>query len=166
MRDDEVREIEQRLENWRRVVMGGSGGAPVTCGSAEAMYRGDRDEDRRKPTAAPDVLDAWKVEQAWKSLPFPRHRWLLKFHYLKRWPQHRVIQGLMYHTGVAVKRWHYRAEVFYALGQLKRVLDMQYRTLQTTHPQLEQNFLVHNERSRRDDQATFARLKEPKPAEV
>ncbi len=160
MTDTEMKEFERRLDNWRMVVTGQAGVGH--CGSVESLYRGDRDEDRRKPSLVIDELDGWKVEDAWKAMPLSHYRWLLKLHYVRRSEQRHVIRAVLHHTGHAIKRWHYRAELINAVMQLRKALDILHRQSHHLHPQSELDSSSLMSVGRRE--AVFARPDGTEPA--
>lgn len=132
MNHDEFLLLEERLENWRKTVRFGL--IQKHCGSVEHRYRHKRGDLEARPEmqVPPDVNDGWLIEEAWRELA-ERFRWLIKLHYLNKLHRNAVITWELRKTGYAIKTWQYNAEVFYAVCQLKKVLDMR-KTLLHNQP--------------------------------
>ena len=99
-----MKEFEARMDNWRRVVMGGTGGAAnATCASwakwyvalrtSEAAPAADALEARVRPLGGlvtVDMLDGWIVEAAWRMLGDFNDRTALKHLYIHQLPEDRL----------------------------------------------------------------------------
>lgn len=81
---DEFEEFGLRVQNWVSVA-GLRGWQSGHCGSLEHRYTAPRDkEDKRKPRWDPDVLDAWWIEDCWRTMP-ERHRLCVAYHFHRGW---------------------------------------------------------------------------------
>jgi hypothetical protein len=127
MSDQEMKLLEERLDNWGLVVRDGLHFSH--CASVEYRYqpeRGESFEARRNPGPVLDVADGWLVERAWKLLGKAHHRWLLKLHFVRKMPRNGVIKWVAKRTGYSIKTWDYKGELFYAMRQLQKMLDTRY----------------------------------------
>lgn len=75
--------LEDRLENWGRVVRA-STGRSAACASWADLYIALRDAGKGRlscPTTK-DELDGWIVESAWSAMPHHVSKWILKYSYV------------------------------------------------------------------------------------
>lgn len=158
--DQQMRDFEERLENWAFVVREGL--ILNHCASAEHRYRGERDADRRAPQQVVDIPDGWLVEQAWRLLP-DRYRWLLKLHYVRNMARSGVIKWVLKRTGHAIKSWNFESERLHAMRSLKKLLDMPAVDLENARQQFESLF---ESKSARAQSGALARPEETKAAQV
>ncbi|OQY64726.1 MAG: hypothetical protein B6D47_12940 [Rhodocyclaceae bacterium UTPRO2] len=159
MTESEFKEMEARLENWRLCVRVGL--VRHHCASVEHRYRpgGLGADARRAPKLLVDELDGWRVEEAWRALPV-RFRFQLNLHYVRCVQQHQVIRWVLKRTAHSIKPWHYKAELFYAVGLLKKKLDsMNSRSHNRGH----NSSSVSIDTSRESPKAGAARPEETKP---
>lgn len=123
MTNDEFKDMEARLVNWRLCLRVGI--IRHHCGSAEHLYRppkGEALESRRAPQLVIDDDDGQTVERAWRLLAL-QYRWMLKLHYALQLQPRGVIRWVLKRAGYAVKPWHFKAELHHAVSLLKKVLD-------------------------------------------
>jgi hypothetical protein len=98
-------EFLARMDNWRKVVHG-----PVTAGAASQYCAGwaklyvhlrtseappaqellDEKHKPLSPLVSANVLDAWLVEAAWRTLADYNERQALKSLYIQRWPASQI----------------------------------------------------------------------------
>lgn len=108
--------LEARLENWSRVVRT-SGNRDRACALWAKWYVTLRDVRTGDMPAGldRDELDGWRIEEAWKLIPHPVHKWLLQFHYIFRmspaqiqvrlWKKHHVrLRGHQFEVAMANAR--------------------------------------------------------------
>ncbi|CAJ0772993.1 hypothetical protein R8510_03180 [Ralstonia chuxiongensis] len=90
--------IEDRLENWSRVVRDPSW-QPQYCASWARLAVAMRDAESGAPQAivSIDVNDGWLVEHAWQKIADPIAKRLLQYHYVHRMPAEMVC-----HCGVSL----------------------------------------------------------------
>lgn len=124
MTREDFEEMQMRLENWRRTVLGGAGGV-AHCGSAEGHYRPPRVQEQVARIIV-DEAAGWVVETAWRTLR-PRHKWLLKWHYVYRFTPSQVTRMVLKRCGYGLRRDRYDPEIRIAVALLKKALDERVR---------------------------------------
>lgn len=101
--------FESRMENWARTVRDGFGHGAGCCASWAAMYIASRSKDGNGDAAPPpprsivtvDQLDGWLVEAAVRSMITFEEKQVLRFWYVKKYPEHWIKSKLMLRrTGV------------------------------------------------------------------
>lgn len=132
--------LDQRLENWSRVVRT-SPNRDAACNWWADIYvklrdsknfgihRRSVDEEREEELRRipPDELDGWLVEQAWKMIPNPVHKWILQYYYVFRmgagqiqtrlWQKHHVrLRGHQFDVALA----NARQAISHSLNQFQR----------------------------------------------
>lgn len=118
--------IEERLENWGRVVRDPRW-QPQHCASwaklATALALRD-DTGAPQQIILRDVADGWLVERAWQAINDPLAKRLLQFHYVNRLSAELVCRVLVRKYGASpntLKHWKVRHAK--ALIVMVRVLD-------------------------------------------
>ncbi|MRW86793.1 hypothetical protein GJ698_22235 [Pseudoduganella sp. FT26W] len=118
------RDFDARMDNWRRVVNGGSGGADasvcaawakwyVALRTSEAPPQSDVYEAKYKPLqplVSPDVLDGWIVEEAYRKLGDFNDRMALKCRHIYGFDEARIRTKLKGVRGPHVRLVIARAE--------------------------------------------------------
>jgi len=115
--------MEDRLENWRRGVTFIRGGGANGCGSAERNYRCPSDRFKTVSGVVVDVMDAWVIEQAWRTIMQPWAKWMLKWHYIFKVPPHAVMRQLQRRSHHGIRRDRYDRELRVAVAMLKKNVD-------------------------------------------
>ncbi|HEY3432534.1 MAG TPA: hypothetical protein VGK09_08300 [Rhodocyclaceae bacterium] len=122
MTEQDFRDIEARLENWRRGVAYLKGGA-ASCGSAEKFYRCPSDRFKVVSGVMVDMGDAWVIEQAWRTIMQPWAKWMIKWHYIFKAAPHAVMRQLQRRAHHGIRRDRYDHELRVAVGLLKINVD-------------------------------------------
>lgn len=125
-----MKEFEARMDNWRRVVLGGATGASACCASWAKWYVALRTseappakevlDEKYKPLrgiVSADQLDGWIIEAAWRMLGDYNDRQALKFIYIHQWPEDKIRRHL-----VGVRGPHVRLVVARARNNLVAIL--------------------------------------------
>ncbi|WP_303678270.1 hypothetical protein [Ralstonia mannitolilytica] len=105
--------IEQRLENWARVVRDPRT-QPQCCASWAKLATAIRDAERgdvREPGIPCDVHDGWLVERAWQRISDPIAKRLLQYYYVHQLPPEIVCRILVRKYGAShhtLKHWKVR----------------------------------------------------------
>lgn len=137
------REFLARMENWRRVVSGGTGGSASVCATwarwyvalrtSEAPPNADVLDEKHKPVrplVSPDVLDGWLVEAAFRKLGDWNDREALKCRHIYGFDEARIRTRLK-----GVRGPHVRLVIARAENNLKAILktlDEQFTIRSTT----------------------------------
>lgn len=116
--------LEARLENWRRVVLT-RGDTRGTCALWAAWYVSLRDlksREERPRGIAPDILDGWVVEAAWRALPNHVSKWILRYRYVFNMGQEQIQTRLWRVHHVRLRGRQFDVAVETALGAIGRTL--------------------------------------------
>lgn len=95
----EAEELQQklsyRIENWVRVARDRKWES-ARCSSIESRYipPASKKDEEREPKWTPDILDAWQLEDAWRSIDYDQHRMILVYVYHRGWKEGRVCREL------------------------------------------------------------------------
>ncbi|QJD91789.1 hypothetical protein HH213_17865 [Duganella dendranthematis] len=124
------REFHARMENWRRVVMGGGGSSAAVCASwarwyvalrtSEAPPHQDVLDEKYKPPrplVSADELDGWLVEEAYRKLGDFNDRMALKCRHIYVFDDARTRTRLK-----GVRGSHVRLVIARAENNLKTIL--------------------------------------------
>lgn len=125
-----MKEFEARMDNWRRVVLGGGGTTSSVCASwakwyvalrvSEAPPSQDVLDAKFKPLrgiVTADQIDGWLIEAAWRRMGDFNDRQALKFLYIHQWPEDKLRRQL-----VGVRGPHVRLVVARAKNNLNAIL--------------------------------------------
>lgn len=97
--DEPQKKLSERIANWARFTLDRRWPS-ATCMSIEGRYRRSTAEDNEHGSPpskwAPDVADAWEIEDSWRELP-DVYRFTLQWVYLRRWDQRKVWRKLAPH---------------------------------------------------------------------
>jgi len=105
--------IEQRLENWARVVRDPRS-QPQCCASWAKLATALRDAEKgivTEPAIPRDVADGWLVERAWQRISDPIAKRLLQYYYVHQFPPEIVCRILVRKYGAShhtLKHWNVR----------------------------------------------------------
>lgn len=132
--------LDQRLENWSRVVRT-SPNRDAACNWWADIYvklrdsknfgihRRSVDEEREEELRRipVDELDGWMVETAWKMIPNPVHKWILQYHYVFRMGPEQIQTRLWRKHHVRLRRHQFdvalanaRQAISHSLNQFQR----------------------------------------------
>ena len=125
--------IEDRLENWGQVLRDRY--FPHRCRSIEGRYVpervvGDAWESKRKPKPDLDLLDAFRVEAAWREVQPRILKNLLSLHYIRQAPMAFICRR----TGIAYDRHgtQYQIELQRAQRAIAELLRCVNESISTT----------------------------------
>lgn len=105
--------IEQRLDNWGRVVRDPRT-QPQCCASWAKLATALRDAEKgivAEPSMPRDVHDGWLVERAWQKINDPIAKRLLQYYYVHQFPPEIVCRILVRKFGAShhtLKHWKVR----------------------------------------------------------
>ena len=105
--------IEQRLENWARVVRDPQS-QPQCCASWAKLATALRDAEKgmvAEPSIPRDLQDGWLVERAWQRIADPISKRLLQYYYVHQLPPEIVCRILVRKYGAShhtLKHWKVR----------------------------------------------------------
>lgn len=126
--------IEDRLENWSRVVRDPSW-QPQYCASWARLAVAMRDAECGAPQAiiSIDVNDGWLVEQAWQKIADPVAKRLLQYHYVHRMPAEMVCRILVRKYGASPHTLkHWKVRLAKAQSIMSHVIDSEVARAQMT----------------------------------
>lgn len=117
--------FERRMENWRRTVSGSTGPGSNCCAAWAALYvasrlrdgSGNDAPDPPREIVSVDQLDGWLVEAAVRAIPVFELQQVLRFWWVRRYPEHWIKSKLM------IRRGRFRLILGRAENALQRVLD-------------------------------------------
>lgn len=103
MNDQQFQTTESRLDNWARWLRGGGYGGRMLCGGIERFYEPPREDQERYARSAivpTDWVDAERVDVAITSLIGNPAVYMMRAHYYKRLPEHRICRHLRIDAGM------------------------------------------------------------------
>jgi hypothetical protein len=125
-------DVESRLENWGAALR--ERYFPHRCRSIEGRYVpervvGDAWESKRKPRPDLDLLDAYRVEAAWREVEPRILKNLLSLHYIRQAPRDFVCRR----TGIKHDRHgtQYLIELHKAQSAILGLLEVPHRTIES-----------------------------------